>query len=81
MSGTKAPEKSTEKPAQAEFAAEADVERAKQIAYLLQMRYGWENKTDPSSIEQLARASRQTEPPKWPEAKPVKLYKPKKQVR
>ena len=42
------------------------------------MKYGWAVKTDPASIDQLAKAIRQTEPPKWPDAKPVKLYKPQK---
>jgi hypothetical protein len=78
MPSRKAPEKPSEKPAQADYATDADVERAKRIAYLLEMKYGWEIKTDSASIEQLAKAIRQTEPPKWPGAKPVKLYKPRK---
>jgi hypothetical protein len=76
MPRRKAPDKSTEKSAQPEFATETDIERAKQIAYLLQMKYGWQ--IDSASIQQLAIAIRQTEPPKWPDAKPVKLYKPRK---
>jgi len=72
-----APNKAAEKTEAPEFATQADLERAKQIAYVFQMKYGWEIKTD-SAIEQLAKAIRQTEPPKWPDAKPVKLYKSRK---
>jgi hypothetical protein len=43
------------------------------------MKYGWEIKTDRASIERLAKAIRQTEPPKWADVKPVKLYEPRKQ--
>lgn len=77
MPRKKEPEKSPEKPTQPDYATEADIGRAKR-AYLLEMKYGWEIKTDAASIEQLAKAIRQTEPSKWADAKPVKLYKPKK---
>ena len=41
-----APEKAPEKPAQPDYATEADIERAKRMAYLLEMKYGWQIKTD-----------------------------------
>lgn len=78
MPRSRVPEKPPEKPTQPDYATEADIERAKRIAYLLEMRYGWETKTDAASIEQLAKAIRQTQPAKWADAEPVKLYKPKK---
>src|SRR5215469_5590244 len=78
MPSKKSPESPREKPAQPGYTTEADLERLKRIAYQLEMKYGWEIKTDSESIEELAKAIRQTEPPKWPDAKPVKLYKPRK---
>lgn len=77
MPRKKAPEKPTDKPEEPDFATGEDLDRAKRIAFLLEMKYGWKV-IDPEMVQQLAIAIRQTEPPKWPDAKPVKLYKPHK---
>jgi len=55
MARKNAPEKSPEKPAQPDYATEADIERAKRIAYLLEMKYGWQIKTDDIQARMLLR--------------------------
>lgn len=73
-------EKSQGKSAQPGYATEADIERAKRIAYLLEMRYGWETKTDAAFISNSQKPSAKHSRRNGADAEPVKLYKPKKPI-